>query len=489
MKRRCVFTAMLMFLLLVAPSVVRAEKVKVRVFSTTNITQAKITFETMPYNLIGDGYDVLATDLTKGDFVDITPFANEVEVSVNGLKKGSFESVAFITEVQDAYLYITPKGAKQRSYKDDMHVSTQSNKFLKMVNHVEFESYVAGVAQSEIYGKEVDIFRVQAIISRTWAMRNMEKHKADGYNFCDNVHCQAYYNRCIRPEIEQATKESMNEVLVDNNGNLIETPFHSNSGGQTANSEDVWQAKIAYLRSVQDTFSFGMKQTYWTKEFATDKWLNYFAKNHKLDINNDSIRNELVNFEQDERKSKLMGVPLKTIRKDWNLKSTFFSVVYYGDKVVLEGKGYGHGVGLSQEGAIRMVRLGMDYKDILEHYYTDAQVVKLGAEEEESSYSDTEENDAAYLAYAEEIQKAMGNDIAYVKEETLSTNGSKKNENNSEMVKVETPKVKDEDVDRAKRSSSLAERMMKTKEGLDKTTEDNEDSEEYEDEEKWTYVW
>jgi hypothetical protein len=69
-----------------------------------------------------------------------------------------------------------------------------------------------------------------------------------------------------------------------------------------------------------------------------------------------------------------MGVPLTRIRADFQLKSTFFSVEYdeAAKNVILRGHGYGHGVGLSQEGAIRMVGLGIAYDSILHHYYTGA---------------------------------------------------------------------------------------------------------------------
>lgn len=466
-------------MLLLIPAVVFAEKVKVRVFSTANITTTKVSFEKASYSLVADNVDTIASGLSAGAFVELTPFAKEVVVAVNGKKVGNFTTVSFVSADDDAFLYISPKGCKQRSYEDNLIVTALGSKYLQLVNHVEFESYVAGVAQSEIYGKHSDIFRVQAIISRTWAMRNMEKHRADGYNFCDNVHCQAYYNRCIREDIRAAAKASLGEVLVDAEGNLIETPFHSNSGGQTANSEDVWKAEIAYLRSVKDTFSYGMKQSVWTKEVSTDKWLGYFAKNHKMNINDSAVRNELVNFVQDERKAKIMGVPLTTIRKDWNLKSTFFSVFYYGDKVVLEGKGYGHGVGLSQEGAIRMVELGIDYKDILTHYYVGSQVVRLGGEDMPDEAADVQ-----YLAMAETTAPSTtgtGKAIEFIARANMSVDESQKRE--TEVVKETAVANAD---NKAARTSDLAARMLSTKKQLEEKSSINNNSESEND---WVYEW
>ena len=472
MKKRNAYILMILMI----PTLVFAEKVKVRVYSTANISYTKLTFENSTYCLVGDDVDTISQNLKRGDAIELTPFAKEVVVTVNGDKKGSFSSVSVLAKQDDAYLYISPKGYKQRSYEDDLHITALNNKYLQLINNVEFEKYVAGVAQSEIYGKHSDIFRVQAIISRTWAMRNMEKHQADGYNFCDNVHCQAYYNRCIREDIRLATQASLNEVLVDMDGNLIETPFHSNSGGQTANSEDVWKAEISYLRSVKDTFSYGMKQSVWTKEISTDKWLNYFSKNHKLNINDENVRNELVNFEQNERKAKIMGVPLTTIRKDWGLKSTFFSVSYYGDKVVLEGRGYGHGVGLSQEGAIRMVELGIDYKDILTHYYTNAKVVRMGDEEPNEIVPEEQ----ILLAYNDKnTSNDFTDDVINMLSNNMESTAVISDDDNKKEAKGE-----EINLNKTKRSSDLASRMLNTKNQLAKQESNNTN-----DGNDWVYEW
>ena len=86
------------------------------------------------------------------------------------------------------------------------------------------------------------------------------------------------------------------------------------------------------------------------------------------------MRDSLLHFSQPVRQARILGVPLTRVRLDWQLKSTFFSVTFdtLANNVILTGHGYGHGVGLSQEGAIRMVTLGYAYDSILRHYYTGA---------------------------------------------------------------------------------------------------------------------
>ena len=353
-----------------------AEHVKVRLFSNNNIETLYVSFDLGLYDLYADESMLIEPSLGEGMTVEIMPSASNVKVAVNGYEYGTFKQVLLRATDTACIMCLNPKGVKQRTYEGDLIVSAYDARNLRIINDVDFETYLAGVVQSEIYGQQSDIFRIQAMISRTWALRNMGKHRADGFNFCDYVHCQAYQNRCVRPDIMLGTMQSSGETIVDSEGKLIDTPFHSNSGGETANSEDVWRSALPYLRSVQDTFSYRMRQSNWTKVIPKDKWLNYFAKTHKLNVQNSEVRNALLSFDQPHRKAKIEGVPLTRVRTDFKLKSTFFSVstdAKTGD-VVLTGHGYGHGVGLSQEGTIRMVSLGISYDSIIRHYYTGASI-------------------------------------------------------------------------------------------------------------------
>jgi stage II sporulation protein D len=365
-------------LLLSLVAVSYAEKVKVRLFTNNKIDALYVSFDLGLYDLFANDSSLIEPSLGDNLSVEIktSPTGDGVMVAVNGYSYGTYTSVSLRATDTACILCLNPRNVKQRTYEGDLVVSAFGKGNLRIINEVEFETYLAGVVQSEIYGTQSDIFRIQATISRTWALRNINKHRSDGYNFCDYVHCQAYQNRCIRPDIMLGTMQSSGETIVDKNGKLIETPFHSNSGGQTANSEDVWRSALPYLRSVPDTFSYHMRQSDWTKVIPINQWLGYFSKTHKLNVQNDSIRKELLTFSQPKRKSKILGIPLTRIRTDFKLKSTFFSVSvdpHSGD-VVLDGHGYGHGVGLSQEGTIRMVSLGISYDSIIRHYYTGSQI-------------------------------------------------------------------------------------------------------------------
>ena len=103
--------------------------------------------------------------------------------------------------------------------------------------------------------------------------------------------------------------------------------------------------------------------------------------NYKFPIDNPEAVNAACNFNQEIRHKYLIDwvyqIPLTEIRKDWKLKSTYFSIFDNGESLIFKGKGFGHGVGLSQEGAMRMIEIGYDFLEVLRFYYTDVHLIDM----------------------------------------------------------------------------------------------------------------
>lgn len=256
---------------------------------------------------------------------------------------------------------------------------------LLILNNVDLNRYVAGVIEAEAgSGHTLEYYKVQAIICRTYALSHLNRHESDGFQLCDQVHCQVYRGRNkLNKTIANAAINTNNLVLVDEDADLITAAFFSNCGGQTCNSEDVWNLPKTYLKSVIDTFCIKKNNAVWKKQLTRKEWINYLTKEYKYKLHDsDSVSvAEAFSFSQITRKTHLgilpNAVPLKNIRADFSLKSTFFSVQSDSINVVLNGKGYGHGVGLCQEGAMEMAKLGYSYYDILRFYYQNVFIIDL----------------------------------------------------------------------------------------------------------------
>lgn len=271
-----------------------------------------------------------------------------------------------------------------RQFEGNIRIKAKTENLL-IVNEVDLNRYVAGVIEAEAgTGHTLEYYKVQAIICRTYALSHLNRHEPEGFQLCDQVHCQVYRGRNkLNKNIANATISSHNLVLVDENVDLITAAFHSNCGGQTCNSEDIWNLPKTYLKSVTDTFCIKKNNAVWRKQMTRNEWQNYLTKEYKYKLHDsDSVATlEAFSFFQPARKTHLgilpNAVPLKNIRADFSLKSTFFSVQSDSVNVVLNGKGYGHGVGLCQEGAMEMAKLGYSYYDILRFYYQNVFIIDL----------------------------------------------------------------------------------------------------------------
>jgi stage II sporulation protein D len=220
-------------------------------------------------------------------------------------------------------------------------------------------------------GKNLEFFKTQAIIVRTYMYKNFDKHSQDKYNLCDNTHCQAFNGLSSDSLLNEAAIETRGLVILDKDSTLIISAFHSNCGGETSSSEDVWLSGQSYLKSVTDPYCIRSRSAIWQKSFSLSEWLKYVRSSGYDGIITDP---SMLNFSQKNRLSDYrtvsFSIPLRTMRADLNLRSTFFSVFTEGDSVILKGKGYGHGVGLCQEGAMAMAAKGFRYREIINFYYT-----------------------------------------------------------------------------------------------------------------------
>ncbi len=349
----------------------------VKIYSQYNLKAVTFTSLIGKYSLECDENQM--DDADKNVDFSISIEKNKLRLKKNLQDLGLYNSVEFNGEGLKNIFKIKPlnSDAKDRIYDDDLLITVEKG-YLKIINNVDIEHYVAGVVQSEILGScdSLEFFKIQALISRTYAINNMMKHYKEGYNLCDDVHCQVYKSRCNKYSILMATTLTTADVIVDKSKRMISASFCSNSGGETINSEDLWSIPTSYLKAVVDTFSNGMRNSNWEYKMPAKDWLKYLKDNFKYPVDDTAMINKAFYFEQPVRNIYFSdSIPLKYIRRDLGLKSTFFEISKQGDNVVFKGRGYGHGVGLSQEGAIKMVKYNYTADEIIKFYYKNFDII------------------------------------------------------------------------------------------------------------------
>ena len=361
-----------------------SQKLRIGLYFVSKVKTVEVNQDNGSYLMTADSQVV---DTLTGKFSFIAYAKGEqIRARLDGNDLGTYHTVKF-TPLEDSTGFkirsLTHK-SKYRYYWGGVEVSMGEGK-LKIINTVDIEDYLPGVVESESgINERAEYYKIQATISRTYARAQAGKHALEGFDLCDHTHCQVYRKRSRKnPEIPKAVKDTEGLVLVDSDINLISALFFSNCGGQTCNSENVWNTEMSYLRSVKDPFCKNMPHYYWKKEVPKTKWINYM-RNKTPDyfkLNGSFDENFDVEFDQGKRRVYYSNpgftVPLTAIRSDFKLRSTFFTITENGDNIVFRGRGFGHGVGLCQEGAMKMADLGYSYLEILKFYYTGIHLIHL----------------------------------------------------------------------------------------------------------------
>ena len=275
---------------------------------------------------------------------------------------------------------MAPK-SPERSYPGSVELSRAGSN-LRIVATVPLEEYVAGVVQAEAgKGHWMEYYKLQAVSCRTYALANKRRHAGEGFEVCDATHCQVFHGRNRQDSIRQAVALTRDLVVVDSDIRLIHATFHSNCGGETMNADEVWSKSEPYLISTLDTFCLHEPHASWTKALPRAQWLNYLRKEFGVNTDDSNVVASVTQYAPECRDMFLANisppVSLVRLRRDLHLRSAFFSVHPEGDTVVLNGRGFGHGVGLCQEGAMHMARQGYSYTRILHHYFANVHLVKL----------------------------------------------------------------------------------------------------------------
>ena len=372
-------THIVVVLVLCVPSVVQSQTLNVGIYYGHEPKAAWIKVVNGTYTLFGDQRQLTIIDSTQNIFIQWK--SNGASVLVDRQEFKNLKSIHFIARSYKSEFRIKPDSDKLKEHIYEGSLKwVKKNGYTQMINMVDIENYTAGVVESES-GREqnLEFYKVQAIICRTYALSNIHKHEDEGFELCDQVHCQVYHGKArFNPDIQKAANATHGYVLVDSDINLVTAAFHSNCGGHTINSEHVWSKPLPYLTGRQDTFCLTMPHAIWEDKVKRSEWENYL-KNHASSESAAPLlsRQPLPGSRTNYLEYKGFEIPMKRVRNDWQLPSAFFTLETTKDSIQFVGKGFGHGVGLCQEGAMRMSQLDYSYREILHFYYEAVHLIKL----------------------------------------------------------------------------------------------------------------
>ena len=255
---------------------------------------------------------------------------------------------------------------------------------LTVVNEVELEAYLYGVLKMEINPAwPAEAVKAQAVAARTLAVASLGRFAREGYDIRDTTDFQVYGGVTFEDPRATAAVDATRGLVMTYRGQPILAVYHADSGGRTESSENVWGQAYPYLRGVEDPYSAGSPYERWSYSVSANQLEESLRRGGvavrglravevaEVSESGRALRVRLVGMEGLE----ISGHRLRMLVGPDVLRSTLFWVRTEGGMVTFEGRGWGHGVGLSQWGARGMALRGFDFVRILQHYYTGVQVV------------------------------------------------------------------------------------------------------------------
>ncbi len=268
------------------------------------------------------------------------------------------------------------------------------------IQRVPLERYVLGAALSEVTptGEApaivTRVYEVQAVIARTYALSHQRRHARDGFDLCDDTHCQLYQPERIRTSsfaraAEAAVERTRGQVLRAGNA-IIDALFHADCGGHTTTPAAAWAGtNHPYLPAREDQVP-GLRHRAWTFDASLADWRTLLNGDPRTSVGATLTRITIAATGPGDRVTALRlvgtrerivtGEVLRSVvtaaRGPRAIMSTRFTVDQTSASVRLTGTGFGHGVGLCQVGAIARARRGDSLEAILGHYYQGARLGK-----------------------------------------------------------------------------------------------------------------
>ena len=261
---------------------------------------------------------------------------------------------------------------------------------LTAVNIVPVDGYLRSVVPEEMpVDWPAEAIKAQSVAARSFALASRGRHASAGYDLCTTTHCQLYTGTTAEKSASNAAIKATRGEVLTYGGKPIEALFHTDSGGMTENSEDVWGSHVPYLRAAKDTPAKTMP---WTKAISrADLERKLAAKGHDIGKVRSLVLSPLAIGRSAKDRTASGRVKTMTVKgtkgtatlsgTTWRsllgLKSTLFDAKLAKDMVTFTGYGSGHGLGISQWGAERMAAKGASYAEILHHYYTGTKMQQL----------------------------------------------------------------------------------------------------------------
>jgi len=272
------------------------------------------------------------------------------------------------------------------------------------IRKVPIETYVQAAILSEFAPPNGDpetierMLEVQAIIGRTYALAHLNRHGSEGFDVCATTHCQLFEPSRLTTsrwaaQSQQAVRQTIATVLWFHNG-PADALFHADCGGRTSRADEVWSGVgQPYLVSMQDDGPATGAHALWSYETTEAALIAALNKDGRTKVGAALHGVQVMDRDVAGRAERIAihGSQEHIVRGEEfrdvlsqsfgarAIRSTWFDVHHSGSSYTFEGRGFGHGVGLCQAGALARIRAGAKVSAVLQQYFPGTRLVRLRA--------------------------------------------------------------------------------------------------------------
>ena len=366
-------------------------------------------------------------ELTLVDGKDVVFSASDgIDVTIDPVDMGVFTGPLRLVPADASAVFeiVSPK-TKYKLFRGTLEISGKSA--LSLVNELPIEDYVRGVLPMEVpQSFHPEAQKALAVAIRTYALTSLGRHKSAGFDVCDTTNCQGFCGASRDAAWIDKLIDYTRGLVVTYKGKLVHAVYSTDCGGVTQSNEDAGFGRDPwpYLRSVSDhqesgvgsqkseagaepdglelnrtantelgtvqlsasdDYCSGCPSHTWTKTYTGDELGRAFSKPASLKIGtfksvefadyDSSGRVKTVLIKGDKGEYRMPGGKFRDMFGQTVIKSTMMTLTATEDgQYTINGRGYGHGVGLCAYGANGLAKAGMSYVDILKHYYTGVEI-------------------------------------------------------------------------------------------------------------------
>lgn len=376
---RIILIILFVFIELVAIPDISAKQVNIRVAIIQDAQDVRVT--------IKGAYDIIAL------YSSLSLVNSEQPLKYVLLKPAEYGIDVGNKPLKVFGVKIIPKAAKEIfingcPFKGSVIIIRKANLRLLVINELDLEDYLKGVLFHEVsHLWPIETLKAQAVAARTFALYQIQQRQGFDFDVTSDIYSQVYGGSYSERKRCNLAVDLTKGIVLNCNGEVFPAYFHAVCGGKTEDASVLWRTDVAALKGVECNFCKISPHYYWKFQTPVRNIQDKLAASGikvkditKIEVSDFTKSDRAKSLKIFDSEGNFIIVSAKDFRQSLDpniIRSTNFSVAISDGNAFINGKGWGHGVGLCQWGAFQMAAKGYNFEKILYTYYPGSKLERI----------------------------------------------------------------------------------------------------------------